>query len=138
MPTLKTYVLFISYIWRHTDNSEYYRIVDLLDRASNFEWRNYSVPEHDPLETKSNKELSDALDHQIKPINCFLIISGMYVTHREWIKKELEIAKSYSKPIIGILPRGQERTPVEVQDAKRWWAGTAIASSLLCASGHYE
>lgn len=123
MPALKTYDLFISHMWRNTDNSEYYRLVNLINGASNFTWRNYSVPEHDPLGTKTNKELSEAIDRQIKPINCLLIISGMYTNHRLWIQKELEIAKSYNKPIVGIIPQGQERTPVEVQNAAKEMVG---------------
>lgn len=123
MPVLKTYDLFLSHMWRKIDNSEYYRLENLLKQANNFSWRNYSVPEHDPLGTKTDKELREALNHQIRPINCFLIISGMYANHRKWIQEELEIAKSYGKSIIGIIPQGQERTPVEVQNAAKEMVG---------------
>ncbi|MDW8227910.1 MAG: TIR domain-containing protein [Anaerolineales bacterium] len=123
MPALKTYNLFLSHMWRKIDNSEYYRLENLLKQANNFAWRNYSVPEHDPLGTKTDKELREALDRQIRPINCFLIISGMYVNHRKWIQEELDIAKSYGKPIIGIIPQGQERIPVEVQNAAKEMVG---------------
>ncbi len=123
MPALKTYDLFLSHMWRKIDNSEYYRLENLLKQANNFAWRNYSVPEHDPLGTKTDKELREALDLQIRPVNCFLIISGMYVNHRKWIQEELDIAKSYGKPIIGIIPQGQERIPVEVQNAANEMVG---------------
>lgn len=123
MPALKTYDLFLSHMWRKTDNSEYYRLESLLKEANNFAWRNYSVPEHDPLGTKTDKELKEALDRQIRPVNCFLIVSGMYVNHRKWIQEELEIAKSYGKPIVGVIPWGQERTPVEVQNAAKEMVG---------------
>lgn len=123
MPALKTYDLFLSHMWRKIDNSEYYRLENLLKQANNFAWRNYSVPEHDPLGTKTDKELQEALDRQIRPINCFLIISGMYVNHRKWIQEELDIAKCYGKPIIGIIPQGQERIPIEVQNAAKEMVG---------------
>jgi hypothetical protein len=119
MPTLKTYDLFLSHVWRKIENSEYYRLEALLNEASYFAWRNYSVPEHDPLGTQTDKELREALDRQIRPVNCFLIISGMYVNYRKWLQVELDIAKSYGKPIVGIVPRGQERTPAEVRDAAK-------------------
>ena len=106
-------------MWRKTENSEYYRLENLLKKANNFTWRNYSVPEHDPLGTKTDKELREALDRQIKPINCFIIVAGMYVNYRKWIQKEIDIAKAYNKPIIGVIPWGQERTPVEVQNAAK-------------------
>ena len=47
----------------------------------------------------------------------------MYVNHRKWILEELEIAKSYGKPIVGIIPWGQERTPVEVHNAAKEMVG---------------
>ena len=119
MPALKTYDLFLSHMWRKTDNSEYYKLESFLKEANNFSWRNYSVPEHDPLGTKTDKELREALNLHIRPVNCFLIVSGMYVNQRKWIIEELEIAKSYGKPIVGIIPWGQERTPLEVQNAAK-------------------
>lgn len=123
MPTLKTYDLFLSHMWRNIDNSEYYRLESLLNEANNFAWRNYSVPEHDPLGTKTDKDLREALDRQIRPVNCFLIVSGMYVNHRKWIQEELKIARSYGKPIVGVRPWGQERTPVEVQEVANEMVG---------------
>ena len=133
MPALKTYDLFLSHVWRSTENSEYYRLERLLRQATYFNWRNYSVPEHDPLGTKTDRELVQALNRQIAPINCFLVISGMYVNHRKWIQKEIEIAQDYDKPIVGIKPWGQERIPVQVQDAADemvGWQTDSIISAI--------
>jgi hypothetical protein len=38
MPHLNTYDLFISHAWDY--NAEYYRLVDMLNNAPNFKWRN--------------------------------------------------------------------------------------------------
>jgi hypothetical protein len=133
MPALKTYDLFLSHMWRKNENSEYYRLESLLKNAPNFLWRNYSVPEHDPLGAQSDAQLRTALDRQIRPVNCFLIISGMYASYRKWIHEELTIAQSYNKPIIGIIPQGQVRTPVEVQNASRemvGWNTDSIVSAI--------
>ena len=116
MPILKTYDLFLSHVWRKDYNSEYYRLENLLNEASYFYWRNYSVPGHDPLGTKTDSELRKALDRQIRPINCFLVVSGMYVNYRNWIQEEINIAQDYDKPIIGVIPWGQERVPIEVKN----------------------
>lgn len=133
MPPLKTYDLFLSHVWRKSENSEYYRLENLLKEALFFSWRNYSVPEHDPLDTKTKSELSIALDLQIARVNCFLVISGMYVNHREWIQKEIDIAKVYNKPIIGVLPQGQERVPAEVRDVAKEmvnWSTSSIVAAI--------
>ena len=94
MPRLKTYDLFLSHVWRQEDNSEYYRLESLLSAAGYFSWRNYSVPEHDPLGVRSDRALEIALDRQIRPVNCFLLVSGMYVNNRRWIQSEIDIALS--------------------------------------------
>lgn len=114
MPSLKTYDLFISHSWDY--NSEYYSLVEKLEQHSNFYFRNYSVPEHDALDTKTNTQLEEALYRQIKPVNVVIVLAGMYVNHRKWIQKEIEIAQYYNKPIIAIRPRGAERIPQELSD----------------------
>lgn len=131
MPDLKTYDLFISHAWQY--NSEYYRLVQLLNNASLFRYRNYSVPEHEPLDANNTQKLNDALQRQIKPVNVVLIISGMYVNHRPWIQYEIEVAKNLSKPIVGIHPLGSERTPAEVQAVAKamvHWNTTSIVEAI--------
>jgi hypothetical protein len=44
-------------------------------------------------------------------------IAGMYAAHRFWIDKEIAIAQYYNKPIVGVVPWGQERIPESVQFA---------------------
>ena len=128
MPPLKTYDLFISHAW--TYNAEYNRLVGMLNVAPNFKWRNYSVTKQDPLDANNDARLTEALRRQIRPVNCVLILAGMYVNHRKWIRREITIAKSLRKPIVGIKPWGQQRTPVEVQDAAgvmvRWNTGSIV------------
>ncbi len=114
MSPSKTYRIFISHAWKH--NESYYNLVEMLDKAQYFNWVNYSVPEHDPLGTKTKKELYDALTNQISPTNVVVILAGMYVPYREWIEKEIEISKNFNKPMIGIIPRGGQKSPTAVSD----------------------
>ena len=75
------YNLFISHAWKY--NSEYYNLVDMLNKASYFSWKNYSVPQHDALDTRTDKELDEALHRQISPCSCVLIIAGMYYNQND-------------------------------------------------------
>ena len=134
MPALKTYDLFISHAWTHND--EYYRLTGMLDNAPNFYYRNYSVPDHAPLNTRTGQQLWDALTRQISPANCVLVLAGMYVNHRDWMKAEIEIAQGFNKPIIGISPWGQQRTPLEVQNAAHQMVGWNTASIVQAIRGH--
>lgn len=105
------YRLFISHAWRY--NKEYYRLVDMLDDRSHFKWRNYSVPQHKPIEMGT--DLEEALKRQIRPVNAVLILAGMYANYSEWIEFEVEFSELISKPIIVVKPWGQERTPAYLQ-----------------------
>jgi hypothetical protein len=135
MPQLKTYDLFISHAWFYSKG--YNRVVELLNDANNFQWRNYSVPEHDPVVDPNTevgkRKLTQELDQQIKPVNCFLVIAGMYANYKYWIQKEVEIAQSYGKPIIGLVLWGQERTPIYIQqvaDEMVGWNTSSIVSAI--------
>lgn len=125
MPTLKTYDLFISHAW--SVNADYLRLVNLLNKANYFYYRNYSVPKHDPVidpnTVVGKQKLTALLDNQIRPVNCVLIIASMHGAHREWIQTEIDLAQRYNKPIVGVIPWGQERTPVAVQNASKEMVG---------------
>ncbi|MBL7837875.1 MAG: TIR domain-containing protein [Bacteroidetes bacterium] len=135
MPTLKTYDLFLSHAWRHND--DYYRLVEMLELAPLFNWRNYSVPKYDPLINPNTvigkSKLTELLDRQVKPVNCVLFLGGMYGAHSEWILKEIKIAQDYKKPIIGIYPWGQKNMPLAIQKAANelvGWNTSTIVSAI--------
>ena len=134
MPTLRPYSLFISHAWIYND--DYYRLVKMLDEAPNFRWKNYSVPSHDGLDAEDDDELEEALQQQISPTQCVLVIAGMYVAHREWLKKEIELAQSYGKPIIGIQPWGSERTPAILTQSSVEIVGWNTASIVAAVRAH--
>lgn len=103
------YALFISHSWNY--DQEYARLNRLLNDADGFNFRNYSVPEEEKFDTKSDEELENALrEKQIKPSSVVVVLAGLYSTHSEWIRKEVRIAKEESKPILGVEPWGNNRT----------------------------
>lgn len=138
MPELKIYDLFISHAWRY--NEDYNSLVKHLKDANNFKWRNYSVPEHDPVldpdDSHDARLLVAELDGQIKPVNCVLIISGMYVAHSRWIQTEIDLAHKYDKPIIGLRPWGQERIPAAVSSVAKELVGWNTDSIVAAIRRH--
>lgn len=110
--------IFISHAWSYSDR--YNGIVNLLDNAAYFSWRNYSVPEHNPLVDPNTlvgkRKLTALLDEQIRQVSCFVVVAGMFVNHKEWIQTEIDIALAYKKPIVGVRRRGQVRTPQYIED----------------------
>ena len=134
MPPLKTYDLFISHSWDYS--AEYVRLTRMLKDAPNFKWRNYSVPKEDPADAGSEAALTRALRRQIRPVNCVLILAGMYAAHRKWIQKEIDIAQELDKPIVGIKPWGQQRIPTAVSSAAKVMVGWNTQSIVRAIRVH--
>lgn len=118
---MKTYNIFISHAWKYSEH--YNKVVQWLNEAQSegeFNWKNYSVPEHDPKIDPNTevgkKQLKSALDSQIKPASIVIVLAGMYAAHSNWIDYEIDTAVSSSKYIIGVKPWGQERIPKKVSD----------------------
>lgn len=127
--TSKTSNIFISHSWTHS--KDYDGLVNLLDKAPNFKYKNYSVPKDNPIHHEnSDIKLRQAIKRQMKPASSVLILTGVYATNSKWINNELELAKSMNKKIIAIDKRGAERTSTVAHNAAdkevKWNTGSII------------
>lgn len=86
-------------------------MVNLLNNASHFRWHNYSKPKENPVQTTSDAVLRRTLRNQIKDASVVVILAGLYVSHSNWIQKEIDMAERKSKPIVGVRPWGNISTP---------------------------
>ena len=113
------YNLFISHSWAYGD--AYDKLVNMLNSASGFSYKNYSVPKNDPIHNAANDaQLKAAIKEQMAHASCILVLAGVYATYSKWINIELELAQngfSSPKPIIAIQPWGAERTSSVVKNA---------------------
>jgi len=133
MAQLFNYRLFISHSWTYSD--AYERLVTMLNCASLFQYSNFSVPQDDPVHNaRTDYELYDAIKAKIRPVNCVLILAGVYSSYSKWIDKEIKIAKhEFSKPIIAIEPFGAEKTSIVVKsnaDAIVKWNTQSIVDAI--------
>lgn len=131
MPYLHNYRLFISHAWSYSERYE--RAVTFLNNAPNFQWTNYSVPEDDAFPRMSRRELEEAMRRQIRPVQCVVIVSGMYINHSEWIQFEMDFAQAIGKPILGIRRWGEQRTPQAVVNCANEmvaWNSNSIVSAI--------
>lgn len=128
MPALYPYRIFISHAWAYND--EYYALERKFMEYPNFDFRNYSVPKHDPLDTSA--QLTRKLLDQLSPVQVVIVLAGMYAAHSDWIQFEIDQAVRMGKPIIGVKPWGQERVPKSIQDAAAiihgWNVGPIVES----------
>ena len=136
---MNTYNIFISHAWKYTEH--YNKVVQWLDEAKNegtLNWKNYSVPEHDPLidpnSSAGKNTLKNELKDQIKPASVVLVLAGMYVSYSDWIDFEIDTAVNSNKYIIGIEPWGQERIPSKVSnnaDVMVGWNKNSVINAIL-------
>lgn len=118
MPKLYDYRLFISHAWKYGDS--YKRLTYLLDKASNFEYYNFSAPKEKPLFPQgtplTNKKIAEAITNKIAPSQITIVISGMYVAYKDWIKYEINESVRMGKPILAIIPWGNKNIPKAISD----------------------
>ncbi len=114
MPALRTYSVFISHCWEY--NADYYRLVDWLNTEDLFRWKNLSIPEERAL--REDKKFESRLRKRLGDSDVLLVIIGMEIAQRYWIKWEIKWARIRSIPIIGVMPNGGQRVPKVVEEAR--------------------
>ncbi|MCD8194692.1 MAG: TIR domain-containing protein [Coprobacillus sp.] len=103
-----TYNIFISHSWRY--HKQYDNLINLLNEYPYFSYRDYSVPQDDPIDdAPNNRRLKEELENQIRPASCVIFLAGVYASYSKWIDVEIEIAQRMGKKIIAVIPRGNER-----------------------------
>lgn len=111
--------LFISHSWAYSN--AYDRLIDLLNNANGFQYKNYSVPRNDPIHNAPTaSKLRTAIQVQMQYANVVIILAGVYSTYSTWINEEIVLAQTgylRRKPILAIQPWGAERTSQVVKSA---------------------
>ena len=95
-------------------------MINLLNNANNFSYYNYSAPKEKPLFPDgtpfSNSDIAKKITDKISPSQITIVISGMYVQYKDWIKYEIDESIRIGKPILGIRPYGNSNIPTYVSD----------------------
>lgn len=107
--------IFISHSWKY---SEHYNTLSswIFDEnwsvgQASLNLIDYSVPKDDPiLNASTDIALKNAINRQLALSHVIIIPTGMYANYSKWIKKEIDGANSYNKPILAVNPWGQQRT----------------------------
>lgn len=77
--------------------------------------------------------LKEEIRGQIRPVQCVIVLAGMYAAHSDWIQFEIDFAQFLQKPILGIVPWGAERTPLSVTkaaDKMVYWNSASIVQGI--------
>lgn len=104
---VKKYNIFVSHSWDHSDDLD--GLHNLLRSRGYFSFDSNEVTKGNPINSLNTLYIKQKLREKIKNSNIFLALAGIYASHSDWMKWEIETAKELGIPIIGIIPRGQER-----------------------------
>lgn len=104
---VKTYNIFVSHSWDHSN--DLIRLHNLLSNRGYFYYDPQEVTRNNPINSLNATYIKQCLRERIRNSNILLALAGIYASHSDWMRWEIETAKELGIPIVGIIPRGQER-----------------------------
>lgn len=110
----KTYSVFISHSWEHVDDLKNLR--NLLEKRGDFHVEFEEASPEEPINSENSAYIRRRLKEKISNSDIVLGIAGMYASYSDWMKWELDTAIAEEVPIVGVIPRGQERISKVVTD----------------------
>ena len=102
-----TYNVFISHSWAHIDDLKNLRT--LLEKRGYFSVEFEEATPDEPIDSENAEYIKRRLREKIRNANIILGIAGVYASYSDWIEWELDTAIKNDIPIVGVIPRGQER-----------------------------
>ena len=108
----KEYKIFISHSWQYTDTLEALR--NLLNARGYFSATYEESTKDKPINSDDERYVKRRLAQKIGGSDVILALAGVYASHSSWMQWELDKAIELGIPVIGVIPRGQDRISTEV------------------------
>lgn len=126
----KLYHVFISHSWSNIDDLKNLR--NLLKQRGYFEVEFEEASPDTPINSYNASYIKQRLKQKIKNSNIVLGIAGIYASYSDWMEWELDTAIELNVPIVGVIPRGQERISTVVSSRSkenvRWNTESIVAA----------
>lgn len=126
----KEYKIFISHSWQHTNTLEALR--SLLNERGYFSATYEESTKNNPINSENESYVKTRLAKKIGDSDIILALAGVYASHSSWMEWELDKALELGTPIIGVIPRGQQRISTIVSSRSvidvRWNTESIITS----------
>lgn len=124
----KNYKIFISHSWAH--HADLIALRNLLNSRGYFNVEFTEASKETPINSLSAIYIKSRLKDKIINSDVVLALAGIYASHSEWMEWELDTAVKNNIPIIGIIPRGQERISTVVYSRSKvdvkWYTESII------------
>ena len=105
--------VFVTHLF--SSHSDYHRVFEYLESASNFFYVNCSKPDNIPL-GGGQDGIREALLQQIRSAEVVLVVSSMYSENRNLITFQMDAAQAANIPLIALEPfGGKGKVPAEVE-----------------------
>jgi len=131
----KEYHIFISHSWKYPNDLENLR--NLLRERGYFNVEFEEASADEPINSANAYYIKKRLAEKISNSNIVLGIAGMYASYSDWMEWELDKAIELGVPIVGVIPRGQERISQTVSSRSkqdvRWNTESIVAAIRLWA-----
>jgi len=102
----KNYEVFISHSWDYVDDLK--RLRTLLENRGYFNVNFNEVAPEDAIDSTNSAYVKSVLSTKIANSDIVLGIAGIYASYSDWMQWELDKALEKEKPILGVIPWGQE------------------------------
>jgi nucleoside 2-deoxyribosyltransferase len=126
----RTFYIYVSHSWKRVETLD--RLRSLLDNRGYFSFEFLEASPDNPINSDNKPYIAKRLAQKIEKADVMLVMAGVYATTSEWISYEMDYANSKGIPIIGVVPRGQERISKLVQnyadEIVKWYTESIIAA----------
>lgn len=113
----KVYTIFISHSWAYVDDLN--NLKNLLEGRGYFNVQFEEATPDVPINSENASYIRQRLKQKISNSNIVLGIAGMYASHSDWMRWELDKAIELGVPIVGVIPRGAERVSTVVSSRSK-------------------
>ena len=79
----------------------------LLENRGYFKVNFLETPPHDPINSTNSNYVKSVISEHILASDVVIGMAGVYASHSEWMKWELDKALELKRPILGVIPWGQ-------------------------------
>ena len=113
----KDYKIFVSHSWAHSDDLE--ALQNLLNSRGYFNVEFTEASKDVPINSENATYVKSRLKNKIINSDIVLALAGVYASHSDWMIWEMDTAVDNNIPIVGVIPRGQERISQEVYNRSK-------------------